>query len=74
MIQQTSKSKEKRQPGQRGVKGYSTNFKPTTPVLSVRNKQSDVTAIPERMGFIPIIRCDAIDSLVDSFKREESNQ
>lgn len=74
VIQQTRKPKEKRQPGQRGVKCYSANFKPTTPFLSVGNEQRDVTAIPERMAFIPVTRCGAVDSLVDSFKRKESNQ
>lgn len=74
VIQQTRKPKEKRQPGQRGVKCYSANFKPTTPFLSVGNEQRDVTAIPERMAFIPVTRCGAVDSLVDSFKRNESNQ
>jgi len=72
--QQSSQSKKKGNPGQSSVKRDSTNFKPTTPVLSVRNKQSDVTAISERMAFIPVIRCGAVDSLVDSFEKEGKRQ
>jgi len=64
--QQSSQSKKKGNPGQGSVKRDSTNLKPTAPVLCVRNKQSDVTAIPEWMSFTPVIRCGAVDSFVDS--------
>lgn len=41
------------------------------PVLSVGNEQKDVMTILERMAFIPVIRCGAVDSLVDSLKNEQ---
>ena len=72
MIQQARKSKEKREPGQRSVERDSTNFKPTTAVFSVGNEQRDVTTIPERVAFIPVIRCGAVDFLVDSFKQNKN--
>ena len=71
MKQQSCQSEEKGKPGQRSVKRDSANFAPTTRVFSVGNEQSDVVAIPERMVFIPVIRCGAIDSLVDSLKNQQ---
>ena len=71
---QSSQSNEKGNPGQRSVKRDSANLKPTAPVLCVRNKQSDVTAIPEWMSFTPVIRCGAVDSFVDSFEKERRKQ
>ncbi len=76
VIQQARKSKEKRQPRQRSVECDSTNFKPTAPVLSIGNKRRDVTTILERMAFdfIPVIRCSAVDFLVDPLKKKKKKK
>ena len=63
-IQQRHESKEKGEPAQRGVKSDSTNFKATLPVLSIRNKQSNVMTVSKRMAFIPVRRCRAVYFLV----------
>ena len=71
MIQQSREPKKERDPRQRSVKRDSSDSESASPVFCVRNEQSDVSAIPERMAFIPVRRCGAVNFFVDSFKAKE---
>ena len=71
VIQQPQESKEKGEPGQGRVKSNSTNFETAASVFSVSQKQKYVATIFERVSFIPVIRCGAVNSIVYSFENKK---